>query len=83
MEGKDFDIRIMFNEPEFKVEPQKYINKLRSLLREANEYIKALELEAENKDGMEKIIYRCQIVLSEFQRENIQQMINSLEFYTK
>jgi hypothetical protein len=83
MSDKSFDIKNMFNEPDFTVNPQKYIDRLRSLLGEADEYIKSLEAQAEKQEGLGKILYMSQVVFSEYQRELIRQTINAIEFYSK
>lgn len=83
MNDKKFDISAMFNEPDFQVDPQKYIEKLKNLLSEANKEIDALNENANKAQGMDKIFQLSIIVFNEYQRDIIQQLINTITFYTR
>lgn len=83
MYDKNFDIRKMFNEPEFKVNPEKYIERLKKLLGDANKSIKSLEIEVEKQEGVLKVFIMSQIVMSEYFRDMIKQMISALEFSSR
>jgi len=83
MSDENFDIKNMFNEPNFNVNPQKYIVRLRDLLGKADKYIKSLEVQVKDKSGMDQIMYMGQIIFCEYQKGVLYQMINSLEFYSK
>lgn len=83
MENNNFDIRNMFNEPEFKVDPQKYIERFKKLLEDMDQYIDDIKNKIKKAEGLEFFMYSGMLILSEFQRENIKQMINCLNFYSK
>lgn len=88
MEDKDFDkdkfdLEKILKEPEFKIDPQKYIDRYKNLISEIDQYIGNTKQKIKASDGIMAFGYRSELIFAEFQRETIQQMINCLNFYSK
>lgn len=83
MQDKKFNIEKLFIEPEFRVDPQKYINRYKELLNDINEYIEALKIKIQNEDGIAVFGLTGELILAEYQKEIIEQSMNSLNFYSK
>lgn len=83
MENKEFDIKNLFTEPNFSVDPQKYINSYKKLLNDIEGYINNLKVKIQNEEGIAVFGLTSELILAEYQKELIKQCMNSFSFYNK
>ncbi|NHI48068.1 hypothetical protein FDE94_09325 [Clostridium botulinum] len=83
MENKEFDIRKLFTEPDFTVDTQKYIKRYKNLLNDIQSYINNLEVKIQNETGIAVFGLTSELILAEYQKELIKQVMNNFNFYSK
>ncbi|MBO0537930.1 hypothetical protein EXQ27_04275 [Clostridium botulinum] len=83
MENKEFDIKKLFAEPKFEVDAQKYINRYKKLLNDIEGYIKDLEVKIQSAEGIAVFGLTSELILAEYQKELIKQVMNNFNFYSK
>ncbi|EKN42986.1 hypothetical protein [Clostridium botulinum] len=83
MENKEFDIKKLFAEPNFSVDPQKYIKRYKKLLNDIEGYINNLEVKIQNETGIAVFGLTSELILAEYQKELIKQVMNNFNFYSK
>ncbi|HDK7180737.1 TPA: hypothetical protein PTW06_003657 [Clostridium botulinum] len=83
MENKEFDIKNLFAEPNFTVDTQKYIKRYKKLLNDIENYINNLEVKIQNETGIAVFGLTSELILAEYQKELIKQVMNNFNFYSK
>ncbi|KGO13350.1 hypothetical protein NZ45_12695 [Clostridium botulinum] len=83
MGNKEFDIKKLFAEPKFEVDAQKYINRYKKLLNDIQSYINNLEVKIQNETGIAVFGLTSELILAEYQKELIKQVMNNFNFYSK
>ncbi|NFC90732.1 hypothetical protein EXM84_05140 [Clostridium botulinum] len=83
MENQEFDIKKLFTKPNFSVDPQKYINRYKKLLNDIEGYINNLEVKIQNEEGIAVFGLTSELILAEYQKELIKQVMNNFNFYSK
>ncbi|MBV4417183.1 hypothetical protein [Clostridium tyrobutyricum] len=71
----------MFNDPKFEVDAEKYISRYKNLIKAMDKYMKDLQVRIDKADIGESFMLLAEKITLDYQKEFVNQTINSLNFY--